>query len=244
MKEQPARSNRGEYIDFLQDTFGFKNAPWCAMGASDWARLGMVIEPYVWSARAISFAVKGHTWKLSDIIYNRYTIKPGDYRVKTRRGGNHVDIFVSWDNDKKEGIVIGGNVGDAVTYRKVTLQTMIADGTTHITEVKGFYPVTHTSSKKVFEIVKTQEIHATWYGGKFHGRRTASGATYDMTKLTAAHKTLPFGTMVLVENPRNNKSIVVKINDRCPKAGIIDLSKAAADSIGIGSQRVLIHILR
>jgi len=137
----PPKSNRGEYINFLQDTFGFRNAPWCAMSASDWARQGKVTEPKVWSARARNFAVKGYIWKLSDIIYNRYTPKPGDYRVKTRRGGNHVDIFVSWDTLKKEGIIIGGNVSDAVTYRKISLQTMITDGTTHITEVTGYYPI-------------------------------------------------------------------------------------------------------
>jgi hypothetical protein len=91
----------------------------------------------VWSARAISFAVKGYSWKLSDIIYGRYVPKAGDYRVKTRRGGNHVDVFLSWDNEEKIGFVIGGNVDDRVKIRKVTLRSMIADGTTHITEVKS-----------------------------------------------------------------------------------------------------------
>ncbi len=224
--------------------FGFFDAPWCAMGASDWARKGKVIEPIVWSARARDFAVKGYVWKLSDIIYNRYTIKPGDYRVKTRRGGNHVDVFVSWDTLKKEGIIIGANVGDAVTYRKVSLQTMVFDGTTHITEVSGFYPITTRTETKQYEIIETQEIHATWYGKPFHGRRTASGEIYDMNLLTAAHKDLPFGTVLIVENKRNGKTVKVTINDRCPKVGILDLSKEAARQIGIGSEKVLMHILR
>lgn len=76
---------------------------------------------------------------------------------------------------------------------------------------------------------------ASYYGAKFHGRRTASGARFDMNAMTAAHKTLPFGTRVLVTNPRNGKSVTVTINDRGPYAHgrTIDLSKAAATEIGI-----------
>lgn len=76
---------------------------------------------------------------------------------------------------------------------------------------------------------------ASWYGPGFHGRLTANGERYDMHELTAAHKTLPFGTEVLVRNPRNGKEVVVRINDRGPfVAGrVIDLSKAAAQAVGI-----------
>lgn len=76
---------------------------------------------------------------------------------------------------------------------------------------------------------------ASWYGPGFHGRLTANGERYDMHDLTAAHKTLPFGTEVLVRNPRNGKEVVVRINDRGPfVAGrVIDLSKAAAQAVGI-----------
>ena len=70
---------------------------------------------------------------------------------------------------------------------------------------------------------------ASWYGGKFHGRTTASGEKYDKWAMTAAHKTLPFGTMVRVTNIVNNKSAVVRINDRGPfiKGRVIDLSQKA-----------------
>lgn len=76
---------------------------------------------------------------------------------------------------------------------------------------------------------------ASWYGPGFHGRRTANGERYDMNELTAAHKTLPFGTQVLVRNPRNGKEVVVRINDRGPYVAgrVIDLSKAAARAVGI-----------
>lgn len=76
---------------------------------------------------------------------------------------------------------------------------------------------------------------ASWYGRKFHGRRTSSGETYDMYAMTAAHTTLPLPTYARVTNLRNNESVVVKINDRGPfhDNRIIDLSYAAATKLGI-----------
>lgn len=78
---------------------------------------------------------------------------------------------------------------------------------------------------------------ASWYGPGFHGRLTANGERFDMHELTAAHKTLPFGTRVLVHNPRTGKQVVVRINDRGPfiKGRVIDLSKAAAKALGFKS---------
>jgi rare lipoprotein A len=76
---------------------------------------------------------------------------------------------------------------------------------------------------------------ASWYGSKFHGRLTANGETYNMNDLTAAHKTLPFNTVVKVENLDNGNSVIVRINDRGPYIGdrIIDLSRRAARDIGM-----------
>jgi rare lipoprotein A len=75
---------------------------------------------------------------------------------------------------------------------------------------------------------------ASWYGQKFHGRRTSSGERFDMNDLTAAHQTLPFGTRVRVRNVANGREVVVRINDRGPRMRdrIIDLSKAAAAALG------------
>ncbi len=77
---------------------------------------------------------------------------------------------------------------------------------------------------------------ASWYGGYFHGRTTANGEKYDMWAMTAAHKTLPFGTRVKVTNTNNGDSTIVRINDRGPfiAGRVIDLSKAAANDIGMG----------
>jgi rare lipoprotein A len=89
---------------------------------------------------------------------------------------------------------------------------------------------------------------ASWYGGKFHGRLTSSGEVFDTSELTAAHRTLPFGTMVRVTNLDNGKAVIVKINDRGPfvEGRIIDLSMAAAEeigSVGQGVARVSLQIV-
>ena len=81
-------------------------------------------------------------------------------------------------------------------------------------------------------------IRDSYYGKRFHGRRTANGERFDMNALTAAHKKLPFGTRVRVINPNNGKSVIVRINDRGPYAHgrTIDLSRAAARKIGLVSR--------
>jgi len=87
---------------------------------------------------------------------------------------------------------------------------------------------------------EVQEGLASWYGGKFQGRRTASGELFDTLQFTAAHRTLPFGTLVLVTNLRNGRSVTVRINDRGPfvQGRIIDLSMAAATAIGLTGEGV------
>ena len=89
---------------------------------------------------------------------------------------------------------------------------------------------------------------ASWYGKEFNGKPTASGAIYDMNDLTAAHRTLPFGTMVEVTNETNGRKVVVEINDRGPFVGerVIDLSYEAArklDMVEDGTVPVDLRIL-
>lgn len=76
---------------------------------------------------------------------------------------------------------------------------------------------------------------ASWYGRKFHGRKTASGETFNMNAMTAAHRSLPFNCYVKVTNKSNGKSVVVKVNDRGPFHGnrVLDLSYGAAKEIGL-----------
>ncbi len=89
---------------------------------------------------------------------------------------------------------------------------------------------------------------ASWYGPGFHGKTTANGERYDMHGLTAAHKTLPFGTKVRVTNLANDRALIVRINDRGPfvPGRIIDLSKRAADQLGFleaGKARVRVEAI-
>ncbi|WP_296403228.1 septal ring lytic transglycosylase RlpA family protein [Psychrobacter sp.] len=85
-----------------------------------------------------------------------------------------------------------------------------------------------------------QSGRASWYGGKFHGRKTASGESFDMNTMTAAHPSLPFNTYLKVTNKNNGKTVVVKVNDRGPYHGnrVLDLSYAAAKQIGLVSRGI------
>ncbi|HET8966799.1 MAG TPA: septal ring lytic transglycosylase RlpA family protein [Candidatus Acidoferrum sp.] len=93
-----------------------------------------------------------------------------------------------------------------------------------------------------------EEGNASWYGPPFHGRRSSNGEVYDMNKLTAAHRTMAFNTMVRVTNLTNGRSVVVRITDRGPfvENRIIDLSRAAAqeiESIGPGVVPVRVEVV-
>ncbi|OGQ08260.1 MAG: hypothetical protein A3I69_05065 [Deltaproteobacteria bacterium RIFCSPLOWO2_02_FULL_40_36] len=102
--------------------------------------------------------------------------------------------------------------------------------------------------KKDHKNYPTTYAIASWYGIPFHGRRTANGETYNMYELTAAHKTLPFGTLLLVTNQKNKKQVLVRINDRGPYVGqrVLDLSFQAAkqiDMIKTGVSSVKIEMI-
>lgn len=95
---------------------------------------------------------------------------------------------------------------------------------------------------------KSDVGYASWYGDQFHGKKTASGETYDMYSMTAAHRKAPFGTNVRVINLDNGRETIVKINDRGPfvRGRIIDLSKKAAEEIGMmgnGTAKVKLEFL-
>ena len=109
--------------------------------------------------------------------------------------------------------------------------------------------VAHEVASGAASVAQTISGAASWYGPKFHGRQTANGERFNMDALTAAHRTLPFGTKVRVVNPDNGKAVVVRINDRGPYAGhrVIDLSRKAAQSIGLmrkGVGKVKIEVLQ
>lgn len=87
---------------------------------------------------------------------------------------------------------------------------------------------------------------ASWYGADFHGRRTASGARYDMNELTAAHKSLPFGTLLRVVNENTGKAVLVEVTDRGPfiRRRVVDLSRAAAKFLNVSVSPVSIDAIK
>jgi rare lipoprotein A len=129
-----------------------------------------------------------------------------------------------------------------------------AKKSTEVSETSPSSPVVGTYPKRTKPVSPsapsgyTEEGNASWYGIPFHGRHASNGEIYDMYKLTAAHRTLPFETMVRVTNLSNGKSTVVRITDRGPFVDnrIIDLSLAAArevDSVGAGVVPVRVEVL-
>ena len=117
----------------------------------------------------------------------------------------------------------------------------------------GDYVNSNGMSRKEIEAIKNhprvQIGVASYYGSKFHKKRTANGEIFNMYKVSAAHKTLPLGTKVRVINLKNGRSLTMKINDRGPyvKGRVIDLSYKAAQKLGFvnqGTTKVRIEVLR
>jgi len=113
----------------------------------------------------------------------------------------------------------------------------------------GGFSTNHAAPAEVAKTAGTAEVGvASYYADKYHGKTTASGETFDMNALTAAHRTLPFGTLVRVTQLENNRSVVVRINDRGPfiEGRVIDLSRAAAEQLQItraGLAKVKVEIV-
>ncbi|MBF0104173.1 MAG: septal ring lytic transglycosylase RlpA family protein [Deltaproteobacteria bacterium] len=100
---------------------------------------------------------------------------------------------------------------------------------------------------KVYKFKFAFASKASWYGREFHGKKTASGETFDMHMMTAAHRTFPFGERLLIKNTANQKTVIVRVNDRGPfvKERGIDVSFAAAKELGIiSSGEASVHVYR
>lgn len=142
-------------------------------------------------------------------------------------------------------VTIGGLVGFTVMEQEDNVGT-------ERTIIEEFVPETikeNTVNTSFVEYINRGTMKASWYGPKFHGKLTANGEIYDQMALTAAHKSLKFGTMLRVTNPKNDKSVIIRINDRGPYIGDreLDLSKGAAIELGLlekGVARVKIEEVR
>lgn len=134
---------------------------------------------------------------------------------------------------------------------------LVSCHTTKTTQQRKHFKTTHshkTSQKKAPTATVSVEGKASWvatyYHNKFNGRKTASGEVFNNNKLTAAHRTYPFGTILRVTNPINGKSVVVKVNDRGPftKGKDLDLSRKAfmqiTDNPNKGNLQVSIEVVK
>lgn len=145
------------------------------------------------------------------------TIKPGSIPVPSQ---------VERDRGPPAGTVDVSRIPDAVPRDEP--RSRYGNPASYVVNGKTYYTM-YSSTDFV------ERGLASWYGEKFHGRRTSSGETYDMYAMTAAHKSLPLPTYVEVTNLQNGKKIIVKVNDRGPFHGnrIIDLSYTAAAKLDI-----------
>jgi rare lipoprotein A len=129
----------------------------------------------------------------------------------------------------------------------IALAAVLLAGCAHKKHARRTPPPPAPSSAP--KLGQTETGEASWYGHPYHGRRAANGEIYDMEKLTAAHRTLPFDTWLRVVNLDNSKTVEVRITDRGPfiEGRIIDLSHAAAraiDMLGPGTARVRLEVIR
>ena len=133
-------------------------------------------------------------------------------------------------------LVIGGMVG-------FTVLNTANNGENERILVEEFVPETvkeSTVNTSPLEYINRGTMKASWYGPKFHGKLTANGEVYNQMALTAAHKSLKFGTLLKVTNTKNGRSVIVRINDRGPyiEGRDLDLSKGAAIELGMLSKGV------
>jgi len=148
---------------------------------------------------------------------------------------------------RKDGIDLIGILRLRIVIHFLAVLTLITSlGATHApdsTKAHKAVPMVQFLRIRFYQIGR-----ASWYGRFFHGKKTASGEPFNMFEMTAAHPALPLGTLVLVTNLHNHRSVVVRINDRgpVPKSRIIDLSYGAAQELGLrvqGIERVRLDVL-
>ena len=143
-------------------------------------------------------------------------------------GSNLAARVINKDSLNFKSLSITERSGDQVRRQAIAAKIDIAEDEPSVIE-----KLNTVASKTVRKFSQTGA--ASWYGRQFHGRKTASGETFDMNGLTAAHRTLPLNCYIRVTNKENGKSVVVKVNDRGPFHGnrVLDLSYGAAKRLGV-----------
>lgn len=195
--------------------------------------------------------------KLPEILINNCPV----LRIRTAAGGyspwERGEIVAARLNEALAGgidptsIMPGFENGEVVVRSETGLLVTVDQGSVNANQTPALYlasawannirtslgvePLEIEQTLKMISRGRSITARASWYGSRFHGRPTASGEIYNQNIYTAAHRTLPFGTLVLVTNPTSGKSVLVRINDRGPfiAGRSIDLSRAAARAIGM-----------
>jgi len=184
------------------------------------------------------FFFKSKIWWVAELLILLLLASPGAWASETRSDAG------------SEALEQGAAVVDVLSPevgREALSPLSALPRSSSLEAVQGaFKSVLNTALETVQSNSLVEAGMASWYGSAFQGHRTASGERFDMNQLTAAHKTLPLGTVVQVRNPLNGKTVDVTINDRGPfiKGRIIDLSYRAALALGIvqaGRQPVEVH---
>jgi rare lipoprotein A len=159
---------------------------------------------------------------------NNLTVCCADWHVRSRR---HSPVLVSGHDDA------GGTIGEFTGLKAITGTTFAASLVIiAATPAMAGAPRGHCAAPVVVweKAPSCSRGIASWYGRELRGHRTASGERFNPKELTAAHPTLPFQTRLKVTNPRNGRTVTVRVNDRGPGNGrAIDLSEAAARELGI-----------
>ena len=168
------------------------------------------------------------TWNNPGNSKNRFVEPATEENSNSERG--------DWGSSSSEGIEPRDNLDPPSKAPKPETDSPVSEADENPTEqVPTKRPVKPTSKSKVPNKGGGQTGMASYYGPGFHGRKTASGETFNKNDLTAAHRSLPFGSKVTVTDLKTGKSVVVRINDRGPFSGgrVIDLSEGAARNLGI-----------
>lgn len=239
--ESPIGSNSdmNKYIDSVNQKFGLKREPWCAMTASDMLKQGKAIYPKIWSAMALSFKEAGIKYTLKQVSNNEYQPIPGDIIVYNYGAGRgHIDFVVSYENGN--WVLIGANRDDRIALWKGTTNKLLMNKAKYVVSVTGDYSYHPYQTLPRGEGLKLEKKLATVYNSKFHGRRMANGKIYNEWNYTVASNDYPLNSTITIYNKKKTDSVVVTVSDRMKYNNRIDLSLSLSNRLNIRKDTILV----
>ena len=247
--ESPIGSNSDmkRYIDSVNQNFGLKREPWCAMSASDMLKQGDAIYPKIWSAMALSFKKAEIKYTLKQVLNNECQPKPGDIIVYDYGAGRgHIDFVVSYENGN--WVLIGGYRDNRIALWKGTTNRLIMNKAKYVVEVTGDYSYETNQDKihpaPLYKGGIRQEVLekklATVYHSKFNGRRMANGKIYNEWNYTVASNDYQLNSTITIYNKKKTDSVVVTVTDRMKYNNRIDLSLGLSKRFNIRKDTILV----